>query len=70
MRQGELAIEVRTDGRSQRVWLKRGDFTKTITGAYIRAALSRAVRLYERNVHAIHAIPITQHICLFTRTFT
>ena len=56
MRQGELAIEVRTDGRSQRVWLKQGDFTQTISSEYIRAALSRAVRLYECNVHAIHAI--------------
>ena len=56
MRGGELAIEVRTDDKLQEIWLKQGDFTQTISSEFIRAALSRAVRLYECNVHAIHAI--------------
>ena len=56
MRRGELAIEVRTDDNLQEVWLKQGDFTQTISSEFIRAALSRAVRLHECNVHAIHAI--------------
>ena len=65
-RGGELATEIRTDGGLQKVWLKQGDFTKTISGAYIRAALSRAVRLYECNVHAIHAIRLYDNTFVYS----